>query len=47
MALLPYAAAVTPSMGVADIRDWFPGSRELARRPVGHIASAWETLQAL
>ena len=47
MALLAYAAAVTPSMGVADIRDWFPGSRELAHGPVGRIASARQTLEAL
>ena len=46
-ALLAYAAAVTPSMGVADIRDWFPGPRELARGPVGRIASARQALEAL
>ena len=34
-------------MGVADIRDWFPGPRELAHGPVGRIASARQTLEAL
>ena len=47
MALLAYAAAVTPSMGVADIRDWFPGPRELVHGPVGCIASARQALEAL
>ena len=47
MALLAYAAAITPSMGMADIRDWFPGPRELALGPVGRITSARQVLEAL
>ena len=47
MALLAYAAAVMPSMGMADIRDWFPGPRELARGPVGRITSARQVLEGL
>jgi len=45
-ALLVWGSAVTASMGVADIRDWFPGERELARGPVGRIASAQELADA-
>lgn len=43
-ALLVWGSAINASMGVADIRDWFPGERELARGPVGRIASAGEML---
>ena len=46
MALLVWGSTITPSMGVADIRDFFPGPRELARGPVGRIASAREILEA-
>ena len=45
-ALLVWGSAVAPSMGVADIRDWFPGDRELARGPVGRIASARDLIDA-
>ena len=46
-ALLVWGSAITASMGVADIRDWFPGPREFARGPVGRIASARQALKAL
>ena len=46
-AFLVWGSAISPSMGVADIRDWFAGPRELARGPVGRIASARQTLEAL
>lgn len=40
--MLVWGTAMTPGMGVADIRDWFPGPRELEHGPVGHIATAQE-----
>lgn len=42
-ALLVYATAISPSMGLADIRDWFPGETELRRGPIGRIATAQQT----
>jgi hypothetical protein len=37
LAMLAYGAAMSPSMGMGDIRDWFPGPRELSKGPVGTI----------
>jgi hypothetical protein len=45
LALLAYGVAISPSMGVADIRDWFPGPRELAQGPVGTIRKAGEAVE--
>jgi hypothetical protein len=42
---LAWGSAVTASMGVAGLRDWFPGERELVRGPVGRIASAREVTE--
>jgi len=45
MALLVSGSAIAASRGVADIREWSLGPRELARGPVGRIASAREMLE--
>jgi hypothetical protein len=46
LALLAYGTAMSPSMGLADIRDWFPGPRELARGPIGRIRTVRQALDA-
>ena len=45
LALLAYGVAMSASMGVADIRDWFPGPRELAQGSVGTIRKAEEAVE--
>jgi hypothetical protein len=46
LALVVWGSAISSSMGVTDLRDWFPGERELARGPVGRIGTARELLDA-
>ena len=46
LAVVVWGSAIAPSMGVADIRDRFPGERELERGPVGRIGTAHELLGA-
>lgn len=46
-ALVVYGSAMTGSMGVVDIRDWFPGPAELARGPVGRIETARQLVERM
>lgn len=41
-AMLVYGSSLTENMRVADIRDWFPGPRELQKGPVGKIRTVRE-----
>lgn len=45
VALLVYGSAMSSSMKVGDIRDWFPGTPELEQGPIGVLQTLGEAVE--